>query len=183
MSGEENPIVFPENHVHLQIIAGRGESPVVTHVHSDEGRDVEFFFESVLRLGGSVRIRVSPAEGFGVAFAPWGVGDLDQEGIGLGLFWVPNVIKSHGIETVTESPEVSEYRNRSFDRGAGLFGNGFPDRILEAGFLGCVIIFSLKRGKIRAVDRPKPAAFEDLVYFVEKKVRHVKFVRQVVLFG
>ena len=183
MSGEENPIVFPENHVHLQIIAGKGESPIVTHVHPDEGRDVKFFFESVLRLGGIVRIRVSPTEGFGVALAPRGVGDLDQEGIGLGLLGVPNVIKSHGIEAVTESPEVSEYRNRALDRGAGLFGNGFPDRVLEAGFLGRVIIFSLKRGKIRAVDRPKPAVFEDLVYFVEKKVRHVKFVPQVVLFG
>ena len=66
-----------------------GESPIVTHVHPDEGRYVEFFFESVLRLGGTVRIRVSPTEGFGVALAPRGVGDLDQEGIGLGLFGGP----------------------------------------------------------------------------------------------
>ena len=54
MGREENFVFLPQDHVDFQVVTGRGESPVVIDVHSDEGRDVEFFFESMLRLVGTV---------------------------------------------------------------------------------------------------------------------------------
>ena len=39
-----------------------------------------------------------------------------------------------------------------------------------------MIILAVKGGKVRAVDRPKPAPLEHLVQFVEKEVWHEELV-------
>ena len=144
VGGKEYFVVFPEDHVDLQVVTGGGESPVVVNLHPDEGRDVEFLFEPVFRFPGGFGIGVIPQESLGVAFAPWGVCDLRHQGMGLGLLLVPRVVESHRVETVAEGPEVSEYGNRAGDRGVRLFGHGFSDRIFKAGNLGYVVILPVE---------------------------------------
>ena len=54
-----------------------------------------------------------PAECFGVAFIPGGVGDFCQHRCGLVLAFVPCVVKSNWIEAVAEGAEVGQYGYRT----------------------------------------------------------------------
>ena len=68
---------------------GGENSPIVTHVHPDEGETWNSFSNRCLTWSNR-SYPSQPNERLWRSLAPWGVGDLDKEGIGLGLFWVPN---------------------------------------------------------------------------------------------
>ena len=79
MGGEEYLIVFPEDHVDLQVITRLGESPVVVNLHSDEGRDgIPFRKVSISRRAASSL----PMKKLSVAFPPRIVRDLRHEACG-----------------------------------------------------------------------------------------------------
>ena len=77
---------------------------------------------------------------------------------------------------MTESSQVSKDGDGTFHLLAGLLAHGGPHCLLQRGNLRVMIILAVKGGKVRAVDRPKPAPLEHLVQFVEKEVWHEELV-------
>ena len=103
------------------------EAPLVVLVHVIEGRDVEGLLEGEVKRLGTARAAFTPRQHVSMAFKPWRIGDVGDDGFHLGISGIIAEIKGDGIEAVAEITAIGQHANRSIGSHAMLLLDPLAD--------------------------------------------------------